>query len=70
MAWDLDRCTDVSHNSVINWVNQAAKQLPEPPPIQTIPDVGKMRSKLLLGQKNLIWLWTAVNHVKVYWLLY
>ena len=38
----IERCTDVSHNSVINWVNDTAKQLPEQPPIETIPDVGEL----------------------------
>jgi transposase-like protein/HPt (histidine-containing phosphotransfer) domain-containing protein len=33
----IERCTDVSHNSVINWVKDTAKQLPEHPPIETIP---------------------------------
>ncbi len=38
----IERCTDVSHNSVINWVKDAAKQLPEHPPIETIHDVGEL----------------------------
>ena len=38
----IERCTDVSHNAVINWVKQAAQQLPEHPPIETIPDVGEL----------------------------
>ena len=32
----IERCTDVSHNSVINWVK------PEQPPIETMPDVGEL----------------------------
>jgi hypothetical protein len=45
MGWDLDRlirCTNVSHDSVIKWVKEAAKQLPEHPPIETMPDVGEL----------------------------
>ncbi|NUN67153.1 IS1 family transposase (plasmid) [Pseudanabaena biceps] len=38
----IERCTDVSHNSVINWVREVAKPLPEHPPIETIPDVGEL----------------------------
>ena len=38
----IERCTDVSHNSVLNWVKDTAKQLPEHPPIETIPDVGEL----------------------------
>ena len=38
----IERCTDVSHNSVINWVKEAATQLPEFPPIDTIPEVGEL----------------------------
>lgn len=38
----IERCTDVSHNSVINWVKEVAQQLPDHPPIETIPDVGEL----------------------------
>ena len=38
----IERCTDVSHNSVINWVKQAAKQLPEQPPVEIVPNVSEL----------------------------
>ena len=38
----IERCTDVSHNSVINWVKEVGQQLPEHPSIETIPEVGEL----------------------------
>jgi hypothetical protein len=48
------RCTDVSHNSVINWVKDAAIQLPEFSPIDTIPEVGELdQLQTFVGSKKL-----------------
>lgn len=50
----IERCTDVSHNSVINWVKEAATQLPEFPPIDTIPEVGELdQLQAFVGSKKL-----------------
>jgi len=50
----IERCTDVSHNSVINWVKEAATQLPEFPPIDTIPEVGELdQLQTFVGSKKL-----------------
>ena len=50
----IERCTDVSHNSVINWVKNTAKQLPEQPPIETIPDVSELDElQTFVGSKKL-----------------
>jgi hypothetical protein len=50
----LIRCTNVTHNSVINWVKEAAKQLPEHPPIETMPDVGELDElQTFVGSKKL-----------------
>jgi insertion element IS1 protein InsB len=61
----IERCTDVCHNTVINWVKKSAKALSKQPPIETIPEVGELDElQTFVGKKNLIWLWTAVNHFK------
>ena len=61
----IERCTDVCHNTVINWVKKSAKALPKQPTIETIPEVGELDElQTFVGKKNLIWLWTAVNHFK------
>jgi Transposase and inactivated derivatives, IS1 family len=61
----IERCTDVCHNTVINWVKKSAKALPKQPTIEAIPEVGELDElQTFVGKKNLIWLWTAVNHFK------
>ncbi len=61
----IERCTDVCHNTVINWVKKSAKALPKQPTIEAIPEVGELDElQTFVGKKNLIWLWTVVNHFK------
>lgn len=49
----IERCTNVNHNTVINWVRQAGRQLPEYPPIESIPDVGELDElQTFVGQKK------------------
>ncbi len=49
----IERYTDVSHNSVINWVKEAATQLPEFLPIDTIPEVGELdKLQTFVGSKK------------------
>jgi transposase-like protein len=38
----IERCTGVNHNTVINWVRKIGEQLPEHPPIETVPIVGEL----------------------------
>lgn len=38
----IERSTGVYHNTVINWVKQAAFTLPDPPEIKEIPTVAQL----------------------------
>ena len=38
----IQRCTDINHNTIINWVRDVGTQLPESPPVETVPDVGEL----------------------------
>ena len=38
----IQRCTDINHNTIINWVREVGIQLPEYPAVETVPDVGEL----------------------------
>lgn len=38
----IQRCTDINHNTIINWVREVCVQLPEYPVVETVPDVGEL----------------------------
>lgn len=60
----IERGTGINHNTIINWVRQAGKTLPDAPESQEIPEVTELDEiQTFVGsKKNKIWLWTAVNH--------
>jgi len=59
----IERCTDVCHNTVINWVKKSAKALSKQPPIETIPEVGELDElQTFVGKKKL----TAYLSIKGY----
>ena len=50
----IGRCTDVCHNTVINWVKKSAKALPKQPTIEAIPEVGELDElQTFVGKKKL-----------------
>jgi hypothetical protein len=50
----IERCTDVCHNTVINWVKKSAKALPKQPTIEAIPEVGELDElQTFVGKKKL-----------------
>jgi insertion element IS1 protein InsB len=60
----IERCTGIGHNTVINWVKELVNRLPETPEVDEIPDVGEIDElqTLVDAKANKIWLWTVVNH--------
>ena len=60
----IERVTDIHHTTVINWVKQSGKNLPDAYNPEEIPEVGELDElQTFVGSKtNKIWIWTAVNH--------
>lgn len=41
-ARQMERCTGISHNSIINWVKETGGRLPETEAVETIAEVGEI----------------------------
>jgi len=49
----IQRCPDINHNTIINWVREVGTQLPEYPPVGTVPDVGELDElQTFIGSKK------------------
>ena len=62
----IERVTGVSRTTIMDWVKQVGKLLPDSYNPETIPEVGELDElEIFVGQKkNKIWLWTAVDHFR------
>ena len=62
----IERVKGVHHTTIISWVKQLGKQLPDAPEAEQIPEVGELDElETFVGsKKNKIWLWTAVDHFR------
>jgi len=61
----IERVTGVHHTTVITWVRQVGKCLPDAYDPETVPEVGELDElQTFVGSKKKIWLWTAVDHFK------
>ena len=50
------------HTTVINWVRELGKTLPDSPEYNEIPEITQVDElETFVGKKNTHWLWTAVN---------
>ncbi|XGB40353.1 MAG: IS1 family transposase [Cyanobacteria bacterium LVE1205-1] len=60
----IERVMGVHHTTVIDWVKQKGKKLPDAIAPDNIPDVGEWDElETFVGfKKNKIWVWTAVDH--------
>ncbi len=59
----IERLTRVNHNTVINWVRETARKLPDAPEHLEIPKVAQVDElETFAGKKNKICIWTAVNN--------
>jgi len=60
----IERVKGVHHTTIIHWVKQTCKLLPDAYDPETIPQVGELDElQTFVGsKKNFLWLWTAVNH--------
>ena len=61
-----ERVKNVHHTTIINWVKQVGKLLPNYYDPDPIPEVGELDElETFVGsKKNKIWLWAAVDHFK------
>jgi transposase-like protein len=62
----IERVTGVSRTTIMDWVKQVGKLLPDSYNPETIPEVGELDElETFVGQKkHKIWLWTAVDHFR------
>ena len=62
----IERVKGVHHTTVINWVKQVGKLLPEVYDPEVIPEVGELDELQTYVKKNTdkIWRATAVDHFK------
>ena len=58
MAWparQIERCTAITHNSIINSVKETGERLPETEAVETIPEVGEIDElQTFVGKKKTI----------------
>ncbi len=51
---EIERVTDISHNSIINWVKQVAETLPDVPESEEIPEIAEVDElQMFVGQKKI-----------------
>ena len=62
----IERVTGVSRTTIMDWVKQVGKLLPDSYNPETIPEVGELDElETFVGQKkNKIWIGTAVDHFR------
>ncbi|MDX2239085.1 MAG: IS1 family transposase [Leptolyngbyaceae cyanobacterium bins.302] len=62
----IERVKGVHHTTVISWVKQIGKLLPDAYDPEVLPEVGELDElETFVGsKKNKIWLWTAVDHFR------
>jgi len=62
----IERVTGVSRTTIMDWVKQVGKRLPDAYSPETIPEVGELDElETFVGKKkNKIWIWTAVDHFR------
>ena len=49
----IERCTCLGHNTVINWVRETGSKLPVQNEVEAIPDVGELDElQTFVGQKK------------------
>jgi insertion element IS1 protein InsB len=62
----IERVTGVSRTTIMDWVKQVGKLLPDAYEPETIPNVGELDEleTFVRKKKNKIWIWTAVDHFR------
>ena len=56
----ISRVTGVAHTTIINWVKQVGKLLPDTYDAEDTPQVGEVDElQTFIGKKNKVWIWTA-----------
>lgn len=62
----IERVTGVSRTTIMDWVKQVGKRLPDAYNPETIPEVGELDElETFVGKKkNKVWIWTVVDHFR------
>jgi IS1 family transposase/DNA-directed RNA polymerase subunit RPC12/RpoP len=62
----IQRVKNIHHTTIINWVKQVGKVLPDCYNHETTPEVGELDElqTFVSSKKNKIWIWTALDHFK------
>ena len=56
----ISRVTGVAHTTIINWVKQVGKLLPDTYEAEDTHQVGEVDElQTFIGKKNKVWIWTA-----------
>ncbi len=56
----ISRVTGVAHTTIINWVKQVEKLLPDTYEAEDTHQVGEVDElQTFIGKKNKVWIWTA-----------
>ena len=60
----ISRVTEISHVTILNWIEQSGEKLPESYDPKQIPQVGELDElETFVGSKrHKIWIWTVVDH--------
>lgn len=59
----IGRVKGVHHTTLITWVKQVGERLSNAYAPDQVPSVGELDElETFIGQKNKIWIWTAVDH--------
>jgi IS1 family transposase/transposase-like protein len=60
----ISRVTEISHVTILNWIEQTGENLPDSDDPKQIPQVGELDElETFVGSKrNKGWIWTAVDH--------
>ena len=62
----IARVMEIDHTTIMNWVEEAGKLLPDEPQEDEIPEITEIDElQTFVGnKKNKLWIWTVVNHKK------
>jgi insertion element IS1 protein InsB len=60
----ISRVTEISHVTILNWIEQVGEKLPDSYDPKQIPQVGELDElETFVGRKqHKIWIWTVVDH--------
>ena len=62
----ISRVTGIAHTTILNWIKQSGRHLPDSYDPDEIPQVGELDElETFVGNKgNKVWIWTVVDHFR------